>query len=58
MLILTVAAITNLAGATEIILAAVWNAPTPNEQSSFEAIGFAWKAGVGAIFGLLGGKVT
>jgi hypothetical protein len=58
MAFLTVVAITVLAGATEIILAGRWTEPTANQQSAFEAMGFAWKAGIGAIFGLLGGKVT
>jgi hypothetical protein len=39
-------------------MAGFWTTPTPNQQSAFEAIGFAWKAGIGAIFGLLGGKVA
>jgi hypothetical protein len=58
MAFLTVVAITVLAGVTEIILAGRWTEPTANQQSAFEAMGFAWKAGIGAIFGLLGGKVT
>lgn len=31
---------------------------TTNQQTVFEAANFVWKMGVGAIFGLLGGKIT
>jgi hypothetical protein len=55
---LTVTAITVAAGMAHIALAFAWTAPTANQQSAFEALGFAWKAGIGAIFGLLGGKLT
>ena len=52
----TVVAITIAAGIEHVILAGIWEKPTPNQQSAFEAMGFAWKAGIGAIFGLLGGR--
>jgi hypothetical protein len=52
-LVITVAAI-----AAAILLAGVWPSPTANQQAVFEGVGFTWKAGVGAIFGLLGGKIT
>jgi hypothetical protein len=55
---LTVVGITVLAGVAEIVMAAVWTNPTPDQQSTFEAAGFGWKAGIGAIFGLLGGKIS
>jgi hypothetical protein len=55
---LSILAITILSGIGEIALAIQWPTPTANQQSAFDAVGFAWKAGVGAIFGLLGGKVT
>jgi hypothetical protein len=55
---LTVVAITIASGLAEVILASAWTVPTPNQQSAFDAMGFGWKAGLGAIFGLLGGKVT
>ena len=55
---LSVLGITVAAGVLQIILAAAWQEPTHNEQSTFEAMGFAWKVGIGAIVGLLGGKVT
>jgi hypothetical protein len=58
LIFLTVVGITLLAGVAEIVMAGFWTTPTPNQQSAFEAIGFAWKAGIGAIFGLLGGKVA
>jgi hypothetical protein len=55
---LSVLGITIAAGILQIALATVWSTPTANQQSTFEAMGFAWKVGIGAIFGLLGGKVT
>jgi len=55
---LSVLVITVVTGILQIILAGYWPTPTANQQASFEAMGFAWKAGLGAIFGLLGGKVT
>jgi len=58
MVFLTVAGMTIVAGAMEVILAFAWTMPTANQQSAFEAMGFAWKAGLGSIFGLLGGKLT
>jgi hypothetical protein len=58
LIFLTVVGITILAGAVEVLLAGVWTAPSPNQQSAFEAMGFAWKAGIGAIFGLLSGKTS
>ena|SRR5260370_849729 len=58
LIFLTVLGITVVAGVAQIVLAAVWQTPSPNEQSTFEAFGFAWKLGLGAIVGLLGGKVS
>jgi hypothetical protein len=55
---LTATVITIAAGATSVALALSWPTTTPNQQSVFEAMGFAWKAGLGAIFGLLGGKLA
>jgi hypothetical protein len=55
---LAVLGITVLSGLIEIAIAVQWPAPTANQQATFESFGFAWKAGLGAIFGLLGGKVT
>jgi hypothetical protein len=52
---ITVVLITILAGAGDLYIASAWATPTGNQQSVFEALGFAWKAGIGAIFGLLGG---
>jgi hypothetical protein len=57
MVFITVTVITVSAGAAQVMMAMGWQQPTPNEQSVFEAMGFTWKAGIGAIFGLLGGKV-
>ena len=56
LLILVTAAITVASGLAEIILAAVWSNPTANQQTAFAAMDFAWKAGIGALFGLLSGK--
>ncbi len=53
---LTVLGLTVVAFIAQIAMAATWNKPTPNQQAVFEASAFAWKAGIGAIFGLLGGK--
>jgi len=38
-------------GAGDIWRQSTWEVPTPNQQAAFEAIAFAWKAGLGAIFG-------
>lgn len=54
---ITVVVITVGCGMLEVVLAATWYTTTTNQQSVFEAVGFAWKAGIGAIFGLLGGKI-
>ena len=53
-----VVALTVLARAAVIALAAIWTTPTANQQSAFEAAGFGWKAGLGAILGFIGGKVA
>lgn len=58
MVFLTVVALTVLSGLVEIALAVVWIKPTENQQEVFDGFGFAWRAGVGALFGLLGGKAT
>jgi hypothetical protein len=58
LIFLTVVGITLLSGAAEIMLATLWVSPTADQQSAFEAVGFAWKAGIGAIFGLLGTRIT
>ena len=55
---LSILLLTVVCGAAQLVLASVWTDPTPNQQGAFEAMGFAWKAGLGSIFGLLGGKVT
>ena len=46
------------AGVAQIIMAAFWTAPTTVQLSVIESMGFAWKAGIGAVFGMLGGKFT
>lgn len=49
---------TILAGAAEIALAIRFPDPPQNLQAAFAAMDFVWKAGAGAIFGLIGGKVA
>jgi hypothetical protein len=56
LIFIAVVAITVFAGIGEILMALSWAIPTPNQQTAFQAADFAWKAGIGAIFGLLGGK--
>jgi hypothetical protein len=54
-----VLAITLLSGIAEFIIAYVLHGPTTDFQKGvFSDMQFAWKAGIGAIFGLLGGKQT
>ncbi len=55
---ISVLAITVFAGVAEIIMASIWGTPTGLQQQSFLAMDFAWKAGFGALVGLLGGKVS
>ena len=54
---LTITGITVVAGLGQVLMAMEWDKVSANQQSVFEAAGFAWKTGIGAIFGLLGGKV-
>jgi hypothetical protein len=49
--------ITLLAGLAQVMMASCWTVPTPIQTSVFEAMGFAWKAGIGVIFGL-GGRAA
>ena len=58
MVFIAVFSLTVLAGIAEIVFAFSWATPTPNQQNVFEGMGFTWKAGTGAILGLLGGKMT
>jgi hypothetical protein len=53
----SVLAITICSGLAAVLIASLWIDPTHNQQAIFEAFDFAWKAGIGAIFGLLGGRV-
>lgn len=55
---LSVLAITVGCGILLVLLPGLWESPTEPQKSALEAVGFGWKAGLGAIFGLLGGKVT
>jgi hypothetical protein len=51
--------LTVLSGAAEFVMAlAFGDHPTGFQQTAFSAMDFAWKAGFGAIVGLLGGKQT
>lgn len=56
LIFLSVLAITVACGAVEVILAATYRSPTPTQHDVLGSFDFAWKAGLGAIFGLLGGK--
>jgi hypothetical protein len=40
-------------GLADALIAYIWTDPTHNQQEIFDAFNFAWKAGIGAIFGLL-----
>jgi hypothetical protein len=55
---LSVLTVTVLTGVAQIIMAGFWEKPSPSQQQVFEAMGFAWKLCLGAIVGLLGGKVA
>lgn len=55
---LSVLFLTVACGAAQVVMASIWSDPSDNQQDAFEAMGFAWKAGLGSIFGLLGGKVA
>ena len=59
MIFVVMTGITIGAGVAQIIMAQSWG-PNPygNEQQVFDAMGFAWKTGIGVIFGLVGGKVV
>jgi hypothetical protein len=55
---LTVTSITLVCGIAYVVMAFSFKDFTQPQTSAFESVGFAWKVGVGAIFGLLGGKAT
>lgn len=55
---LVVVSLTIVSGLLQVLLAQLWIETTENQQQVFEGLGFAWKAGIGAIFGLVGGKIT
>jgi hypothetical protein len=56
--LITVLVITVGCGIGQFIAAGAWPTMTPNQQTAFDSITFGFKAGLGAIFGLLGGKIT
>jgi hypothetical protein len=56
--LLVVIVITLLTGVAQIALASTWLEPTAIQQSTFDAMGTAWKMGFGALVGLLSGKVS
>jgi hypothetical protein len=55
---ISVLIITGGSGLADVAVAYAWPLPTGNQQAVFDAFNFAWKAGIRAIFGLLGGKAT
>jgi hypothetical protein len=55
---LTVSAATLFSALVQLGIAHSWPQPTPVQQATFESFAFAWKAGFGAILGLLGGKLA
>jgi hypothetical protein len=57
-LLIAVIAITVVCGAVQVLLAVVLDKPTELQQQAFAAMNFGWQAGLGALFGLLGGKAT
>jgi len=50
LLVIAIIAITVMAGLAQVVMAWLWPMPTPIQQSVFEAMGFAWKAGLGVLF--------
>lgn len=58
MAFLVVVAIVFMSAIGLYLMAGYWLTPSPNQQTVFNAAEFAFKAGIGAILGLLGGKVT
>ena len=58
LIFISVLALTVLAIVADIFFAMMWDKPTPNQQTLFDGLGSLWKAGGGAILGLLGGKAT
>jgi hypothetical protein len=55
---LTAVALTVLSGTIAVLTAFFANGVQPNQQAVFESMNTAWKLGLGAIFGLLGGKAA
>jgi len=47
-----------LCGVGSAVLAGIWTEPTNAQGTAMASCDFAWKAGVGTLLGLLGGKVT
>jgi hypothetical protein len=58
LIFISVLLLTVLAIVADIVFAMMWEKPTPNQQTLFDGLGSLWKAGGGAILGLLGGKAT
>ena len=56
LIFMTVAGMTMAAIVGQVALAWWWVSPTDNQQAVFGALGVIGQTGVGAIFGLLGGK--
>jgi hypothetical protein len=55
---LTVVFLTVGSGIAATVMAFAGDGSHPNEQAVFESMNTAWKLGLGAIFGLLGGKAA
>jgi hypothetical protein len=58
MVFLSVLVVTVLCLTGQVLLAALWPDPSDNQQAVSDALGFAWKTGLGSIVGLLGGKAS
>ena len=55
---LTVLFLTVLSAIGNIAVAFGATVPNPNQQTVFDTLNMGWKLGLGAIFGLIGGKAT
>jgi hypothetical protein len=58
MIFFTVLSLTILFLIIDVVLTLYWTAPTAHQQTLLDGMGDLWKAGAGAILGLLGGKGT
>ena len=58
MIFLTVVLLTISSGVAAMVLAFTTDAAHPNQQAIFDSMNTAWKLGLGAILGMLGGKAA